>query len=381
MKRGLFFIAVALTASTALAQPTAQGVRVVEGEGPALGGFDLALTTYDSSGVYFAPEGYTNTLSLWLEPSFAIGRRFARGTWWEPLRFSVRFMTDFELSGSDPRFRGRSFQNPMFAPEQVPVDRANAPPPGVVDGPQHMGASISDLWLLLGHGHLWTVPGARVSISTMLRGLVPVSQSSRNSGLVTALSATFFFERIFGPVALGYAVRPTKWFFTRTVPELQGPSDPVLVNGRLEQPYRPISSGIANPDWGVMHGPSLDVQLPWELGLSVMYLLFHVAPYRSGTCTVDGVYGADLCSDGVAVNRADPGAMRVDHWFLAAIRKPTPFVNVSLGLSTWRPFNNRDGSVSQPFFSSTRDNLTTVYFSLDTSVSQVLGALRPPEKK
>src|SRR4051794_29636776 len=65
---------------------------------PVLRGFDLGLTIFNSTGTYFGAEGYTNTFTFWFEPSFALGARFFKGTWFEKLSIAARVPLEVELS-------------------------------------------------------------------------------------------------------------------------------------------------------------------------------------------------------------------------------------------------------------------------------------------
>src|SRR5438270_3080588 len=128
-----------LTAVTALAQapggpsPDAPSDEPAASESPKSGvaagadkparlkGFDLALTIFNSSGVYFGAEGYTNSFTLWLEPSYAIGERFFKGRWLEKLKLGGRFPVEAEVVGNDARFRGTGFGSSALlnAPEAL----------------------------------------------------------------------------------------------------------------------------------------------------------------------------------------------------------------------------------------------------------------------
>jgi hypothetical protein len=348
-----------------------------------LGGFDLHLTIFNSSGVYFGSEGYTNSFTLWLEPSFALGKRIAKGRWLEPLTISARVPFEFEVVGSDPRFRGTGFSSPtLFSnPEQLPITQAQQPSSGQVDGTVHQAALIEDTWLSVSHPKLFTVPKLGVVFGGGLRAVLPTSSSSRNAGLITAGSVGVFAEREFGPVEISYAVRPTKYFFSRPIPAISSTPGTFELNGKQEPTWQPGSTGVPNPDWAIVHGLSVDVKLPKGLSVSATYYLFHVSPNHPSTCTVEGVPTANVCLDGPLVGDVRHDAMRTDQWFLASIDWKTPIVTAGLGLSTYRPLQDTNGKLAQPFFVSNRNNYTTVYLSLTFSAEELAQLIRHPEKK
>ncbi len=362
-----------------------------------LRGFDLEVSITNSSGVYFGPEAYTNTLSLAFEPTFAIGRRFFEGRWLEPLTVGVHLPVEIELTGSDPRFRGRGFSTASLIdnPEQVAISQAQTPPPGLISGTRSDPVILGDTWLGLTHGKLFTIPKAKVSFGAGLRAVLPTSSASRNAGLITAASMGVFADRQFGPVNVGYTVRPTKYFFTRSSPQIKALSDTVIVNGKEEPVYHPISTGSFNPDWGIVHGLNAAVDLPLNLGLSASYLLLHVAPLRPGTCEVEGVPTANTCVDGAKVGALNPNAMHHDQWFTFEADWKPKLLTLALGVSTYRPVmqttsqpkQSADGcatptscdvstakAVAQPFLSFDRNNYTTLYLSITVSAEQLAQA-------
>jgi len=367
-----------------------------------LRGFDLELSLTNSSGVYFAPEAYTNTLSLSFDPSFALGRRFFEGRWLAPLNVSAHVPIEIELTGSDPRFRARGFRSASLidTPEQVPIAQAQTPPSGMISGAGNEPALLGDTWLGVSHSKLFTVPVAKVVFGAGLRAVLPTSSASRNAGLVTAASIGLFLDRTVGPVSVGYTVRPTKYFFTRSSPSIKGIGETVVVNGKEEPVYRPVSTGAFNPDWGIVHGLNASVDLPMSLGLSASYLLLHVAPLRPSTCAVEGVPTADTCTDGAALGGLNRSAFHHDQWFTFELDWKPKWVTLALGVSTYRPLmqttsQGRQGTegcataaeceaptrkaVAQPFLSFDRNNYTTLYLSITASAEQLAQAIS--EKK
>lgn len=348
-----------------------------------LGGFDLHVTLFDSSGVYFHPESYTNSLTLWLEPTFALGKRLFKGRWLEPLALSARVPFEFELVGADPRFRGTGFSSPspLTNVEQLPISQVQQPPAGQIDGTTHRVAILEDTWLSLSHPKLFTIPKVGIVVGGGTRWVLPTSIASRNAGLITAGSLGVFVEKELSIFTASYAARPTKYFYTRAVPTFPSTLGTVTVNGKQEPTWQPASTGVPNPDWAVIHGASLDVKLPRGFTVSAMYYLFHVAPLRATSCAVEGAPLANLCVDGALVGPVNPQAMRVDQWFLASVDWKTRVLTASLGLSTYGPLLTPGGKVAQPFFIANSNNYTTVYVSLTASAEELAQLISHPEKK
>jgi len=378
--------------------PSEAGPGAVTATGPLrLKGFDLEVSIASSSGVYFTREAYTNTLSLAFDPSFAIGRRFFEGRWLEALTLGVHLPVEIELTGADPRFRGRGFRTAglIDTPEQAPIAEAQVPPPGQISGAAADPVLLGDTWLGITHGKLFEIPRAKINFGAGLRAVLPTSAASRNAGLITAASVGIFADRAFGPASVGYSVRPTKYFFTRSSPAIKPLNQPVLVNGQEIMPEVADSTGTFNPDWGIVHGLNAGVDLPADLSVSASYLLLHVAPLRPSTCLVDGVPLANTCDDGPAVGNLNPNALSHDQWFTFELAWKPKLATVALGVSTYRPLFKTSGdprlgpegclsasaceattrkAVEQPFLSFDANNYTTLYLSITASAEQLAQA-------
>jgi len=339
------------------------------------GGVDLGFTTFFSSGLYFAPESYSGSLTVWLEPSWRFGAKFLKGSWFESMLLAVRLPIELELAGSDPRFRGTGFVGAsLFA---VPEGAAAlAPQVGVVEGAARTPLILGDTWVSLIQGKTLTIPGVGVTLANSLRLAIPTSLGSRNTGFVTSLSLGFIFDKALGPVHLTYVFRPAKYFYQRAVSELSGASTTVTVNGREEPTWRPPSTGVANPNFGFINGVSAAVELPKGFSVSSSYFLFNIMPFAVGGCTVEGVPQA-TCAEQPKFGGTQ---WRNDHWFLASVDWSKGPVGLSLGLSTYRSVNQLDGRLSQPFVVVNRSNATTLYLSFSTSAEQLFDSLAPEKK-
>jgi len=351
-----------------------QGFVEARGSGGEMrfGGFDLGFTTFFSTGLSFVPESYTASLSIWLEPSWRFGAKFFKGSWFESMLLAVRLPIELEFAGSDPRFRGTSFvtRSVFTVPEGA---AALAPQVGVVDGAARTPIILGDTWISLIQGKTLTIPGVGISLANSFRVALPTSQGSHNTGFITSLSLGFIFDKGLGPVHLTYVFRPVKYLYERAVSQRTGSTTTVIVNGRTEETWRPSSTGMANPSFGLINGLSASVELPFGFSVSSSYFLFNILPYALGECSVSGVPQAN-CSDQPTFGGSQ---WRNDHWFLASVDWAKGPVSLSLGLSTYRSVNQLDGKLSQPFIEVNRNNATTIYLSFSTSAEQLVESFAP----
>ncbi len=371
----------ALLISVVLTQSPTAGATGVEAEdGAKLKGFDLSLTVFDSSGVFFGEGGYSNDFTLWLEPSWSFGKTFFKGSWFEHLSFSSRIPVETQLAGNDPRFNSRGYASrdvfitpgTLYTPESAAVARGQA------SGPRSNGALLGDMFLQLSHGHLFTVPVLGVTVSAAVRSLLPTSTGSRNAGFIASLGTGLVFERtFFDRLSLGYMVRPTYYFYSRTQGGISPLGTPVEINGNPEATWTPPSTGEANPRFMMLDGFWATVELPKGFSVSAMYFLFNTKPYDvTGGCNPAGVAGADVCRDSLG----RPGAWRDEQWFLVSADFHHSFWGLSLGVSTFRPLRNLDGTLAQPFFESNRNNYTTVYLSFSAHAEGIAAAFAGPKE-
>jgi hypothetical protein len=355
-----------------------QGFVEARGGGGELhfGGFDFGLTSFFSSGLYFAPEAWTGSFTFWLEPSWSFGRRFLKGTWFEPMLLAVRLPVELELAGNDPRFRSAEFASPALFGGLPEEGLSQAPGVGLVDGAVRRPVILGDTWLNLIHGKLFTIPKVGISVASSLRWALPTSVASRNTGFISSLSIGFIADKTLGPVHLTYVFRPAKYFYERTTSAIRGTQDTVVVNGRTEETWRPPSTGVANPNFGFINGLSASVELPKGFSLSASYFLFNIMPFANGPCVVPGVPQA-MCAE---QPRFGGSNWRNDHWFLASVDWSRGPVSLSLGLSTYRPLIETNGKLSQPFLELNRSNASTVYLSFSTSAEQLVDAFTEEKK-
>ena len=116
----------------------------------------------------------------------------------------------------------------------------------------------------------------------------------------------------------------------------------------------------------------MGIDLPKGFAISLNYFLFNTKPYDLvGGCQVPGVALSDVCADGAKVGDTRPNSWRNEHWFLGSVDYTHSFWELSLGISTYRPLNNPDGKLSQPFAVADRNNYTTFYLSFSARAEAI----------
>ena len=129
-----------------------------------------------------------------------------------------------------------------------------------------------------------------------------------------------------------------------------------LQPGQLVEPWRPPTTGRANPNYGFVHFLSLGIDLPRGFSIEADWFLFNVFAHALPGCSVDGVPAADLCADGAALGDARNPAQRDSEWFLLeADWKPVSWGTIGVGLSTFQPVRHPDGGIANPFGARQRD--------------------------
>ena len=383
-----FALLLGLLASPAMAQENV-GAQKGKGQAATLAGFDLNFTLWESSGLDFSPEAYSNQLTLVFEPRYNLGKRLFAGRWAEPLSLSLRLLLTWELAGNDPGFRESSFASPTLlreVPEQVAIAQVQDPaatPYGRVDGAERR-LYVSDLWVSLVHGRLATIAKLGVEVGTSLRVVLPTSRESRTGGLHAAPSLALFLHRKLRRFSLDYSFRTVKYFYSSTTAPIGGgPPGPVLVGGREIEPYRPLHSGIATPEWGFVNGFTVGVELPKGFSLDLNYFLFNVLTYSPGGCAYQspGLPTIDLCGEGDRLGQLNRPGQRDSQWFLAELDwATTDWLTLGLGISTFQSVRLANGDLANPLFRVNRDNHTTLYLSLALNAEGFATALRRPKK-
>lgn len=382
-------VAVALWAPDVRAQPAQvnQGQASGAGEDALLRGFNLTVDLWGISGLELAPDAYLSQLYVVLTPTYDLGGRHFRGTWAERLRLSGRLFVATEFTGNSAWLRGPSYPDPSLGgPVSGPTGgqpTTGGELPGWTDraAPERR-SDLSDLWLAAFHDKVATLPVVDVPVQAGVRLVLPLSAWSRNVGMIAAPSLYVGVARSLAPVELSYGVRATRSFYVNPDVRRSGRGGPVLVNGREVEPYRPATTGDALPGWLVMQSLNASVSLPRNVTLSLSYSLFSQWSAMPAGCSVEGVPTADTCRDGALVKPRNPGGYSEFGYFLADVTwTGSPWGAIGLGLSTWAPVRNPDGTLGNPFVRVDRNNWTTLYLSLSADAESLARRLSGQTKE
>ena len=178
---------------------------VSDGDLGPLGGFDVDLTLSDASVRYFGGDGYANQAPLYVTPRLAVGRRWARDHWLEPLVLSGRVVGGWEFTGSDPMFRGQRYASPSRLATAT-ARTAGDVPARSIDGTARRLA-LWDSRIERVHPRLVALTSLGTTVWGGLRIVLPTSAESRSSGLLAAPSAALGVTRDVGPVTVDLSVR------------------------------------------------------------------------------------------------------------------------------------------------------------------------------
>jgi hypothetical protein len=339
-------------------------------------GFGGSLSFYDSSGIT-GPNGdsYENSVAFYIEPIWHVGKLFWKNTFFEKMSIGARLLVSTEITGNEAGYRGQQFNSPQLFDAGVPgaiLVNQNATASSV-PGQQISGTgriwTTSDLWLNVDHPQLYTIPVVDVKIGGNLRGIFPTSLLSRDVGLQGGISPAVSFGRSFFKkrLTVGYTFRFIKYFFENTTQNYNAINQPVVVNGQQVTPYQPSTTGVLNPEWAVWHALNAKVQITKKLDISATYLFISNFTYPNSTnCTVQGVPGANLCTDGQAVGDViGPGqrAQRDAQWFLGSINYDfLDWLSAGIGISTYQPLRKEGLGIANPFLRTVATaNLTTIF--------------------
>jgi hypothetical protein len=357
------------------------------------GGDFGTISLWEISGITGPTEAYENQLALVFEPSLKLGRllprapRLLRG-----LHLSAWMTLQFELAGNDARFRGVHFTSPTLlagGAEGVAINEY-----GMVTGSdtsQIEGTSrrplLSDLWLSLSHGTLYTIPKLKIDLGPTLSFTLPTSKPSQVAGLRLGLGMGFTLSRtLFKRLELTYTFKHTQYFYNTATAQTELLGGEVMINGRLEPIYSPQRGTSLNPSFGFLNDFSATVRIWRQLQLSLSYTLINAFTYTLSGVEMPGIPQVDVCADAVALAQASGGSVvrcgdraeRDTHWFMAYLEYPIiPSLTVLLRLSTLQPVRHEGGNISNPVVQTARTaNYTTIELGFRADLELATTAVR-----
>lgn len=404
--RKSFLPAVAL--ATALAPAAAYGQAqpagdIVSGKSEKVRFYGLAMdfSAYDASSLNAL--NYTNEISMYFQPRWNLGRLWMKGTPFERLAISGRFVLSYDPVGYD---EGSYIASSDLGPPQPCSNVTPSTNGGTVDPtqikrcdyPQYHRWDPGDIWLSVSNARIVTIPGVGIGLSPSMRFVLPTSKQSQYQTLLLGLTGGLRADRSFfdGKFGLNYTLLATKNFHRYTSPvavaaETQGDtlvgyspnyhlSDAISPGG--PEPFN-LTSFARNSSYGFTHIFGIDVEPIDKLSISVLYILvdnFRYPYSDNDTILVNG-QPHDLQKTGqqVAANSGSNVLQQAhsdSQIFWATVGyQALDWLNVSLSLITASPQRHPDGTLRQPFLSFDYNAFSQVSFGFAVSLEKVAAKL------
>jgi hypothetical protein len=358
-------------------------------------GFDYYLA--DDSGLN--STNYNNDIGQYFLPSWSFGKVWFKGTRFNTMKLSGRFLLTRALSGYDEANYSQYSDNgyAVRCSNLTPSANGGTIDPSQVQRCQYSSNyrwDYSDIWLTLSNPKIYTVPYAKVDLNPSIRIILPTSLESRYQTLRLSLTGTLGLARSFldGKIAIGYSFGFTKYFHQYTSPGVsqdgaplqntlvsQGlsTSDIAPTNANfLNDPSHVGTIGGYNPNYSFMHIISADVSPIDKLTITGLYILIDAFAYAAPcSYSVNGV-PYDLCSTGQAVaGNSGSNILYVGHkdqqvFWLTVSYQVTDYLGLSVAWINWAPQRKPDGSIRQPFISTDYDAFTTVSIGATVSLEK-----------
>lgn len=366
---------------------------------PRFGGFGLDVSVSDGSSLNFVGQNYRNDLSLQLDPSFSVGKRYlAASPTWSKLALFARFSVSQTLFGTDPSSFGAEVGGGPLAPcsNLTPSAQGGTIDPAAVErcdpATGDRRTDYSDVWLGASLPRFATIPRVNVAVSGSTRFVLPVSAQSRFQTLRLGVTATGMLSRAFWSdrFRLAYGLWFSKNFHAFTTPGLDPESLAAGETGR--NPYSGLSgvgisnfyadpsrvgSGEVNTSYSFANVLSVAVKLPGKWFADAMYM------WRDGfaygvPCRVNmGGSEVDTCRTGDAVaarsgSELDRPGHRKSQLFWATVGyNVRDWVNVSLAWITAAPRLKPDSTFRQGLVSLDYNAFTSVVLSTTITVEEL----------
>lgn len=360
-------------------------------------GLGLDFSLYDSSGLNAVY--YQNSLDYWFMPSWQLGQLALKGTRFENLTITGRFVLNSHLAGFDDA----SFDPNSNSGRLIPCSSPNPSANGTVDpgsinrcdyAPGDRRPTYSDVTLGMVVPRIWVIPVLDIAINPGISAVIPVSREARFTTLQTSLAAILGFNRAFfgGKLRLGYTLSASKPFYSSRTPQfVAGASSApggTVVNGELlstlvgpNPSYFNNTTSATNVNWGMGHIFRADIAATDKLSFGVVYWLRENWKYDLD-CNVE--YNGtmvDACANGAAVAGKSGSGITVNPTTVSQIfsvsvgYQVTDYLSLSLALFTVTPQRAPDNSLRQPFLYWDANNFTQLSagatFSLDHAAERL----------
>lgn len=387
---------------TGLSSGTSPTVGEVKKAGPPkLGGFQFDFSLYDDTGLN--RENYNNGLSMYFEPTWAMGKLFFRDTRFSRLALAARFSIGRQFAGYDPGSYSE-FSDNGFAVRcsNLQVAANGTVDPTLVRRCQYDASrrwDYSDLWFTLRNPRIYTIPTILVNLNPSIRGVVPTSAQSRYETLRFALTGYLGVNRLFlnDRISLGYTFGFTKYFHEYTTPgTIKSGSrlrDDMIANGYqyadvestnlnfLSDPSRIGTIDGLNPDFSLSHMFDASFDITSKLNLDVLYVLRNGFAYeaRCGLQEYGNVI-TDACANANTVAKTSNGVGTAGRahkdsqiFWLTLSYQALDWLNVSVAWVTAAPLRKADNSYRQAIISTNYDAFTTISIGTTVTIDRLIG--------
>jgi hypothetical protein len=206
---------------------TAQPVPVPP---PLLGGASIDVSLSDSTGLNAL--NYSNSASLILEPSWAVGRLWLRDSPFESLSINGRWVLSRDFAGYDPAAvlpgsdHGPAVPCANLTPNNQGTVIATDQTVPRCSYPNSYRFEPGDLSISVTNPGIYRIPKANISINPSIRVTLPFSYQSQYATIITILQAAIGLNRTFfdGRLSVGYSFSATKFFNRSITPVIQAAS-------------------------------------------------------------------------------------------------------------------------------------------------------------
>lgn len=377
------------------------GTEIKKGSRPKFGGVQLDFSISDGTGLN--QQNYNNSLSLFFEPTWAIGKMWLRGTRFSTLSLSARFFLDRQLRGYNEGAYSEYSDNGLA----VRCSNLQVATNGTIDPRQVQRCQYdsnyrwdySDLWFTLRNPRIYTIPVVKINLNPSIRGIIPVSAESRYETMRFVLSGFLGANRAFlsDRISLGYTFGFTKYFHEYTTPgqaRTGAPlQDALISNGYqysdiapttvnfLTDPSHVGTIGGYNADFGFQHMFNASFDITSKLNLDVLYIIRNTYAYEAkcGLQEYGGVI-TDACANANAaakvsngVGTAGRGHSDTQILWITLGYQVFDWFNINVSWVNWAPLRKPDNSFRQGIISTNYDAYTNILIGTTFSIDKILG--------
>jgi len=371
-------------------------------EKPRFLGFGMDFSIYDGTGLN--GPAYANSINMYFEPNWAIGKRWLGGTRFSRLAIAGRFVLSRALAGYDESgFTGSAAQAPIGNCGGIQISGQGGQLEGIPNRCPTAGPNrwdYSDLWLTIKNPKIYTIPKVGIDLNPSMRVVFPTSLQSQYRTMLLSLTASLGLSRSFfhDKLTLSYSLGFTKFFYRNTAP---GPLPTgTLPDGSVDgystssidglanfylDPSHSSSPDMLNPNFGLTNLFSVDYAPTDKLSFSLLYILFDNFAYGA-QCGVQpyGNVMTDVCANANTVAMATngvgtygPAHKDTQVLWVTAGYQVLDWLNLSIAWINWAPLRKPDNSFRQGVISTNYDAFTTISFGATMSIEKAAAKVLP----